>query len=141
MAATQEAGEESFYHVSMAHDDFGNLRSYTLILYHCFLNGHLRLIRHGQMADVTQPHGALTAFNLDIRRRLIRLAQRWIMILARRGRSANPILGSRRWKILHTRHRLREHAVVAHIHRALPRRVWLWPGTTRCGVALPSTLD
>src|SRR5262245_3305890 len=102
-----------------------------LILHHCFLNAHLRLLRHGQMADVAQPHGALTTLDLDIRRRLIRLAQRWIMILACRGRRTNPILGPRRWKIFHTRHRLREHALVAHIHWALPRRLWLWPGAAR----------
>ncbi len=41
MAATQEAGEESFYHVSMAHDDFGNLRSYTLKIFTEL--GYLRL--------------------------------------------------------------------------------------------------
>jgi hypothetical protein len=30
MAATQEADEESFHHVSVAHDDFRDFRSYTL---------------------------------------------------------------------------------------------------------------
>ena len=33
MATTQQAGEQSFHDVSMAHDDFGNLRAYTLKIF------------------------------------------------------------------------------------------------------------
>jgi hypothetical protein len=33
MAATQKADEESIHHVSMAHNDFGNLGAYTLKIF------------------------------------------------------------------------------------------------------------
>ena len=41
MATTQEADEESFHYVSMAHDDFSNLRAYTLKIFTEL--GYLRL--------------------------------------------------------------------------------------------------
>ena len=33
MATTQETGEESFHQVTMAHDNFGNLRTYPLKIF------------------------------------------------------------------------------------------------------------
>ena len=41
MAATQKADEEPFHYVNMAHDDFSNLRSYTLKIF--TEPGYLRL--------------------------------------------------------------------------------------------------
>src|SRR5262249_55788611 len=112
-----------------------------LILYHRLLERHLRLILERQITDVAQPHGALTTADVDVRGRLVRLAQRRVGRLARQRRRAIPLLRPRRRKVVHAGHLVGEHAVVIHLHLTVTWGVCLWSGTARRGVALGPTLD